>query len=106
MDRSFPWLLDASLSLGIIWHGYMGNKLDVNIPLVRVPYLSHGDSGLSFVYAFAGVYSYLAGLAMAPYRVFYCLAAVGVLSAIFRVLERRGKTKGDYGSKRRHFHRH
>lgn len=111
MDKSLPWLLDASLSFGIILHGFMGNKLDVNIPLVSLPHFWSAplsDSGLSFVYALAGLYSYLAGLALAPYRVFYGLAVIGILIAVFRFLERGGRTRGDYNysSKRRHFHRH
>lgn len=109
MDKTLPWLLDASLSLGIILHGFVGSKLDVNIPLVPLPHIwgpSLSDSGLSFVYAIGGLYSYLAGLAFAPYRVFYSLAVIGLLTAVFRVLEKRGRTKGDYSSKRRHFHRH
>ncbi|KAI5083289.1 hypothetical protein GOP47_0003032 [Adiantum capillus-veneris] len=106
MDKSLPWFLDASLSFGIVLHGFFGSKLDINIPLVPLPTASNSDSGLSFVYALAGLYSYLAGLALAPYRVFYALAFIGVLTVILRILERRGRTKGDYCSKRRHFHRH
>eukprot|EP00250_Pteridium_aquilinum_P021427 c25120_g1_i1 orf=424-3750(-) len=106
MDKSLPWFLDASLTFGIVLHGFLGSKLDVNIPLVPLPSAPLSDSGLSFVYALAGLYSYLAGLALAPYRVFYALAVVGVSTTVFRILERRGRTKGDYSSKRRHFHRH
>lgn len=106
MDKSLPWFLDASLCFGIILHGFVGSKLDVNIPLVPLPSASLSDSGLSFVYALAGLYSYLAGLALAPYRVFYALAVIGISTTVFRILERRGRTKENYSSKRRHFHRH
>ncbi|MCO5572587.1 hypothetical protein L7F22_026343 [Adiantum nelumboides] len=106
MDKSLPWFLDASLSFGIVLHGFFGSKLDINIPLVPIPTAPKNDSGLSFVYALAGLYSYLAGLALAPYRVFYGLAVIGILTVILKILERRGRTKGDYSSKRRHFHRH
>ncbi|MCO5581420.1 hypothetical protein L7F22_035304 [Adiantum nelumboides] len=106
MDKSLPWFLDASLSFGIVLHGFFGSKLDINIPLVPIPTAPKNDSGLSFVYALGGLYSYLAGLALAPYRVFYGLAVIGILTVILKILERRGRTKGDYSSKRRHFHRH
>ncbi|KAH7282837.1 hypothetical protein KP509_35G049700 [Ceratopteris richardii] len=106
MDRSLPWFLDASLSFGIILHGFVGSKLDVNTPLVPFPGSPNNDAGLSFVYALAALYSYLAGLALAPYRVFHALAIIGALTTVFRILDRRGRMKGDYSLRRRHFHRH
>lgn len=109
MDRTLPWLLDASLSFCIILHGFMGSKLDANVPLVPLQHFwgpSLSDSGLSSVYAFGGLYSYLAGLALAPYRAFHALAVIGLLTAVFKILEKNGRAKGDYSSKRRHFHRH
>ncbi|KAA8548186.1 hypothetical protein F0562_004553 [Nyssa sinensis] len=62
---------------------------------------------LSFGYLLAGYYSFLSGLALAPYRGFYAMAAIGVISFAFRIIQRRNREKGEPRANiRKHSHRH
>lgn len=109
MDRTRPAFLDSFLSFGIILHGLCSTSADVNISLIRVPRLygpPAADAGLSFIYLTAGLYCYWAGLAMAPYRAFYALAMIGMLTAGIRIKDNQARSKGDIGVRRRHFHKH
>lgn len=109
MDRSIPWFLDSALSLGIVLHGLCASKADCNVLLFPFPRFRGppvGEAGLSLVYYLAGFYCYLSGLALAPYRAFYGLAAVGLLSVCFRVIKRRYRERCDFYLNRRHSHRH
>lgn len=109
VDHSIPWFLDSALSLGIVLHGLCASKADCNVLLFPFPRFwgpPVAEAGLSLVYCLAGFYCYLSGLALAPYRAFYALAAVGLLSLCFRVIKRRYRERGDFNLNRRHSHRH
>ncbi|KAI8533503.1 hypothetical protein RHMOL_Rhmol10G0016100 [Rhododendron molle] len=100
---SFPWF-DSSLCIGVILHGVCDSKPEYNFF-----FPSRGrEVTLSFVYLLAGYYSYLSGLALAPYQAFYAMAAIGVISFIFRIIQKRNREKGEayFSSSRKHSHRH
>ncbi|KAF7130134.1 hypothetical protein RHSIM_Rhsim10G0011500 [Rhododendron simsii] len=100
---SFPWF-DSSLCIGVILHGVCDSKPEFNFF-----FPSRGrEITLSFVYLLAGYYSYLSGLALAPYQAFYAMAAIGVISFIFRIIQKRNREKGEtyFSSSRKHSHRH
>lgn len=100
---SFPWF-DSSLCIGVILHGVCDSKPEFNFF-----FPSRGrEITLSFVYLLAGYYSYLSGLALAPYLAFYAMAAIGVISFIFRIIQKRNREKGEayFSSSRKHSHRH
>lgn len=100
---SFPWF-DSSLCIGVILHGVCDSKPEFNFF-----FPSRGrEVTLSFVYLLAGYYSYLSGLALAPYQAFYAMAAIGVISFIFRIIQKRNREKGEayFSSSRKHSHRH
>ncbi|KAG5527122.1 hypothetical protein RHGRI_028142 [Rhododendron griersonianum] len=100
---SFPWF-DSSLCIGVILHGVCDSKPEFNFF-----FPSRGrEITLSFIYLLAGYYSYLSGLALAPYQAFYAMAAIGVISFIFRIIQKRNREKGEeyFSSSRKHSHRH
>ncbi|KAL4185775.1 hypothetical protein AMTRI_Chr10g232360 [Amborella trichopoda] len=93
MDQSIPWFADSLLSLGIILHGVSGVKPDCN--------------ALFSIYFLSGYYCYLSGLASAPYRAFYAMAAVGIISMAFGVIVRRSRENRDgHFISRKHSHKH
>ncbi|KAL6977137.1 hypothetical protein U1Q18_025932 [Sarracenia purpurea var. burkii] len=104
---SFPWFADSALCISIILHGICDSKPEFNFfshPLLGIP---GWEVKLSAAYLLAGYYSYLSGLALEPYWAFYPMAAIGVISLTFRIIQRRNKEKGDaYFSTRKHSHRH
>lgn len=108
MGQSFPWLLDSALCVGVIFHGICDSKPEFNPLLFPFPVIpGFQEVRRSHIYLFAGLYSYLSGLALAPYRVFYAMAAIGLISFTFKIIERRNREKGEaYISSRKHSHRH
>ncbi|KAK9271415.1 hypothetical protein L1049_027005 [Liquidambar formosana] len=107
LGQSFPWFVDSALCTGVILHGIYNSKLENNSFLFPFPGIPGWGIRLSFIYLFAGYFSYLSGLALAPYRVFYAMAAIGVISFALRITQRRSMEKGDtYFSSRKHSHRH
>ncbi|CAM6043491.1 unnamed protein product [Sphagnum compactum] len=109
LERTLPAFLDSVLAFGVVLHGIQSSTADGNISLIRVPRLSgppEPDAGLSFIYLLAGIYCYLNGLAQAPYRAFYALATIGVITAVIRIRDNQVRGKGEVGVKHRHFHRH
>lgn len=104
-----PAFLDSVLAFGLVLHGLQSNTTDANISLIRVPQFvgsPEPHAGLSFIYLLAGMYCYLVGLALAPYRAFYALFIIGVITAITRIRDKQAKGKGENGVNQRHFHRH
>ncbi|PON44025.1 GPI inositol-deacylase PGAP1-like [Parasponia andersonii] len=95
MGESLPWLLDSVLCTGVILHGICNAKPEYNSYLFSFPGIPIREMRLSFIYLLAGYYSYLSGLALAPYRVFYIMAAIGVISFVLRMLQRRYRDKGE-----------
>lgn len=108
MGQSFPWLLDSALCVGVIFHGICDSKPEFNPLLFPFPIIpGFQEVRRSHIYLLAGLYSYLSGLALAPYRVFYAMAAIGLISFTFKIIERRSREKGEaYVSSRKHSHRH
>lgn len=107
MGQSFPWFLDSALCTGVILHGICNSKPEFNYFPFSFPGIPSGEVRLDFVYLVAGYYSYLSGLALAPYRAIYVMAAIGFISFVLRTVQRRNREKGEvsFGS-RKHSHRH
>ncbi|KAL3526141.1 hypothetical protein ACH5RR_014513 [Cinchona calisaya] len=104
--ENFPWFLDSTLCIGVVLHGMSDSKPEFNF-FFPFPGFRGWEIRLSSVYLLAGYVSYLSGLALAPYRVFYPMAAIGILSFTFRIIQRRSREKGEtYHRGRRHSHRH
>ncbi|KAJ7974736.1 GPI inositol-deacylase [Quillaja saponaria] len=105
--QSFPWFLDSVLCIGVILHGICNSKPEFNSFCLSFPGVPFREIGLYFIYLLAGYLSYFSGLALAPYRVFYVMATVGVISFALRILQRRSREKGEASfESRKHSHRH
>lgn len=106
MGHNFPWFLDSVLCIGVILHGTVISKPEYNY-LVSFPGILGQELRLNSVYLFAGYYSFLSGLALVPYRVFYAMAAIGVLSFASKIIKEKYREKGEprFGG-RKHSHRH
>jgi GPI inositol-deacylase len=106
MGQNFPWLIDSVLCVGLILHGIFGSKPDVNNFSLSLPgFGSNGwDLKLSHMYLVAGYYSFIISMALAPYKGFYPLAGLGIISFVCRIIERRW----DASSRkiRKHSHKH
>lgn len=107
MGQSFPWVLDSALCTGVILHGIFTSNPQFNSFLVSFRPIRNLEVRMHFLYLLAGYYSYLSSLALAPYREFYVMAAVGYISIGLTLLQRWNRDKGDahFGS-RKHSHRH
>ncbi|KAF3444504.1 hypothetical protein FNV43_RR14196 [Rhamnella rubrinervis] len=107
VGQNFPWFLDSVLCAGVILHGIGNSKPEYNSLLFSFPGIPIQEVRLNFIYLIAGYYSYLSGLALAPYRVFYVMAAIGVVSFSLRILQRRFMDRGEAQFvSRKHSHRH
>lgn len=107
ISHSLPWFLDSVLCIGVLLHGVCDSKPEFNFFLVPFPGIRRWEINLSFAYLLAGYYSYICGLALAPYRTFYSMAAIGVISCAFRIIEKRSREKGEmYHHRRKHSHKH
>ncbi|KAJ9153524.1 hypothetical protein P3X46_026952 [Hevea brasiliensis] len=105
LGHSFPWFLDSALCIGVILHGIFNSKPESN-SLFSFPAILGKKVRLDFVYLLAGYFSYLCGLGLEPYKVFYAMAAVGFLSFALRTLQsRREKGELHFGRKK-HSHKH
>lgn len=107
VGQRIPWLSDSVLCVGVVLHGICGSKPEhnsVSFPCLRV---QRQQVGLSLIYLISGFFCFLSGLALAPFRSFYAMAAVGFFCFCLRVVERRYTEKGDsyFSATRRHFHR-
>ncbi|GAB2223103.1 hypothetical protein Droror1_Dr00017240 [Drosera rotundifolia] len=106
LRHSFPLFLDSILCIGVILHGIGEPKPDFNFSSFYLPSMPGIEVRLSFIYMVAGYFSFLSGLALTPYRAFYAMAAVGVISFASRVIQRRNREKGEpYHYSRKHSHR-
>lgn len=107
IGQNFPWFLDSVLCIGVILHGVCNSNPEHNIFIYPILGVRGLEVKLSFAYLLAGYLSFLSGLALAPYRVFYAMASIGALSFAFRVIRRRNREKGEANfSSRKHSHRH
>nr|XP_043613112.1 uncharacterized protein LOC122585082 [Erigeron canadensis] len=106
MGHSFPWFLDSMLCMGIILHGICDTKPEFNV-FFQIPGIRGNEIRQGLVYLLSGYCCYLSGLDLAPYKAFYAIAAVGVISFVFRIMERKNRRGGEaYYSSRKHSHRH
>ncbi|KAM2858372.1 hypothetical protein COP2_023920 [Malus domestica] len=107
MGHSFPWLLDSFLCTGVILHGIFTAKPESSSFLVSFPGFRNCEVSLNFLYLLAGYYSYISSLALAPYRAFYGMAAIGFTCCALTFLQRRNREKGEpHFVSRKHSHRH
>ncbi|XP_060196012.1 uncharacterized protein LOC132625198 isoform X2 [Lycium barbarum] len=107
ISQSLPWFLDSVLCIGVLLHGVCDSKPEFNFFLFPFPGIRRWEINLSFAYLLAGYYSYICGLALAPYKTFYPMAAIGVISCAFRIIEKRSREKGEmYHHRRKHSHKH
>uniref|UniRef100_A0A5B6ZGY5 Uncharacterized protein n=1 Tax=Davidia involucrata TaxID=16924 RepID=A0A5B6ZGY5_DAVIN len=107
MSQSFPWFVDSALCIGVILHVICDSKPEFNFFLFPFPGIPAWEIRLSSAYLLAGYYSFLSGLALAPCRAFYAMAAIGIISFAFRIIQRRNREKGEARfSSRKHYHRH
>ncbi|KAL0377347.1 UNVERIFIED_CONTAM: GPI inositol-deacylase [Sesamum radiatum] len=105
--QRFPWFWDSLLCTGVILHGLCDSKPEFNFFLFPVPGIPLREIKLSLAYLLGGYFSYLSALALAPYRAFYVMAAIGVVSLAFRIIQTRNRNKGEtYHRSRKHSHRH
>lgn len=106
--QSFPWILDSALCVAVVLHGICDSKPEFNFFFFPFPGIPGWDIKLSSAYLVAGFCSYLSGLALAPYRIFYPMAVIGIISFAFMIVERQSRKKGEtFGrGRRRHSHRH
>ncbi|KAI3823340.1 hypothetical protein L1987_04775 [Smallanthus sonchifolius] len=100
-----PMVFDSIVCMGIVLHGICDSKPEFNV-FFQIPGM-RGYEIQGFVYLIAGYCCYLSGLDLAPYKAFYAMAAIGGVSFLFRVIERRNRRSGEvYYSSRKHSHRH
>eukprot|EP00257_Ricinus_communis_P020318 XP_015579523.1 uncharacterized protein LOC8270501 isoform X1 [Ricinus communis] len=104
LGHSFPWFLDSALCIGVILHGILNTKPECNSQF-SLSVIQGRELRLDFVYLLAGYYSYLYGLGLEPYRVFYAMAAVGFISLALRILWSKEKGEQRFG-RRKHSHKH
>ncbi|XP_073124848.1 uncharacterized protein [Henckelia pumila] len=105
--QNFPRFWDSLLSTGVIMHGICDSKPELNFFWFPIPGFPLWEIRLSFGYLLAGYFSFISALALAPYMVFYPMAAIGVVSFAFRVMQRRNIKNGEtYHGSRKHSHRH
>lgn len=104
IGQSLPWFWDSVLSIGVVLHGICNSKPEFSFYFVPI---RSWEIRLSFAYLFAGYFSYILALALAPYGVFNAMAAIGAVSLAFRVIERKNRNNGEaYNRNRKHSHRH
>ncbi|KAM7278469.1 hypothetical protein ACFE04_005603 [Oxalis oulophora] len=87
-SRTSPWFLDSVLCIGVILHGILNSNTE-SISSFTFPSILGYRLRLSNIYLFAGYYTYLSGLALAPYRVFYALAVIGFILLACTIVQRR-----------------
>ncbi|GLU02173.1 hypothetical protein SLE2022_194370 [Rubroshorea leprosula] len=102
MHQSFPWFLDSSLCICLILHGILSSEplFDSSFSLPRV---LGREIRLNFIYLIAGLFSYISALALTPYRVFYTMGAIGVISFALSISQQL--TGAPRFGRRRHPHK-
>lgn len=106
MGQSFPWFIDSALCVGVILHWLCGLRPDISS--FSIPLIPGHEVGLSLVYLLSGYFSFLSALYSMPHRSMYAMAAIGVISFSFMVIDRRKREKGDgnFRISRKHSHKH
>uniref|UniRef100_A0A7N0T4W6 GPI inositol-deacylase n=1 Tax=Kalanchoe fedtschenkoi TaxID=63787 RepID=A0A7N0T4W6_KALFE len=105
--QSLPWLLDVVLCVGLILHGVCNSKLESAYYPLTLPGMRGREIRPSLVYMVAGCFTFICSLAAAPYRAFYAMASIGVMSSVLRMAQIWNREKGEaYMRSKRHSHRH
>ncbi|MBA0683461.1 hypothetical protein Goari_025120, partial [Gossypium aridum] len=86
MHKSFPRFLDSLLCICMILHGIFSSESLVNSSL-PFPRILGQEMSLSFIYLIAGIYCYLCGLNMVPYKAMYAMGAVSIISFTSTVVQ-------------------
>ncbi|MBA0663916.1 hypothetical protein Goklo_003996, partial [Gossypium klotzschianum] len=86
MHQSFPRFLDSFLCICLILHGIFSSEslLNSEVPLPRI---MGKEVRLNLIYLIAGIYSYLSGMELAPYKVLYAMGAIGIISFALSILQ-------------------
>ncbi|XP_010425480.1 PREDICTED: uncharacterized protein LOC104710555 isoform X2 [Camelina sativa] len=82
--QSFPWFADSALCVGVIFHGILNSRPESS-SLRSFPFLSGHQLGPHHIYLLAGYYCFFSGLELAPYKVFYAIAALGYISLVLKI---------------------
>ncbi|VVB04204.1 unnamed protein product [Arabis nemorensis] len=82
--QSFPWFADSALCVGVIFHGILNSRPESSI-LRSFPSLSGHQLRPHHIYLLAGYYCFFSGLDLAPYKVFYAIAALGYISLTLKI---------------------
>ncbi|XP_020102925.1 uncharacterized protein LOC109720311 isoform X2 [Ananas comosus] len=108
MGQSFPWFVDSVLCVGVILHSLFGSRPNISHASFALPGSGGREVSLSLLYLLAGYYTFLVSMALAPYKAFYAMAAIGTICCVSRTIERRNRERGDVGSSkaRKHSHKH
>ncbi|VVB04200.1 unnamed protein product [Arabis nemorensis] len=80
----FPWFADSALYVGVIFHGILNSRPESSI-LRSFPSLSGHQLRPHHIYLLAGYYCFFLGLDLAPYKVFYAIAALGYISLTLKI---------------------
>lgn len=106
VGQRFPWFVDSALCVGVILHGLFGSQPTASCISFKLPGRREHEVGLSFLYLVGGYYSFVSSMALAPYKSLYAMAIIGFICFASRILETRGKMRGEPSSRKRHWHRH
>ncbi|KAG2261398.1 hypothetical protein Bca4012_013856 [Brassica carinata] len=82
--QSFPWFADSALCVGVIFHGILNSRPESSI-LRSFPSLLGHQLGPHHMYFLAGYCCFFSGLDLAPYKVFYAIAALGYISLTLKI---------------------
>ncbi|WZZ01730.1 hypothetical protein YC2023_074058 [Brassica napus] len=82
--QSFPWFADSALCVGVIFHGVLNSRPESSI-LRSFPSLLGHKLGPHHMYFLAGYCCFFSGLDLAPYKVFYAIAALGYISLTLKI---------------------
>ncbi|WZZ74148.1 hypothetical protein YC2023_085518 [Brassica napus] len=82
--QSFPWFADSALCVGVIFHGVLNSRPESSI-LRSFPSLLGHQLGPHHMYFLAGYCCFFSGLDLAPYKVFYAIAALGYISLTLKI---------------------
>ncbi|KAL0692593.1 hypothetical protein Bca4012_059773 [Brassica carinata] len=82
--QSFPWFADSALCVGVIFHGILNSRPESSILRSFPSFLGH-QLRPHHIYLLAGYYCFFSGLELAPYKVFYAVAALGYISLSLKI---------------------
>ena len=83
-------VIDAHYNRVVTWNiDVSGDETTSFNVFFQIPGMRWYEIRQGFVYLLAGYCCYLSGLDLAPYKGFYAMAAIGVVSFVFRIIERK-----------------